>query len=115
MLYEITNQHEDAIPLPHPETLEPDLQDYAAGVRSILYSSKLARGPLSETSLFLEYAPWVRCMAEFEEAQRAALALEESTQRRRTRNSQKSELQNWLSLDVEARQALLATGFVSKT
>ena len=104
-------QHEETIPLHISETLALDQQSYAARLGSILCSSNLARGPFSEAAMCLEYAPWVRRMAEFEEAQHAALTLEENTHRRRTRNSQKSKMQSWLSLDTERRQALLHMGF----
>ena len=103
-------RHEDAIPLPNSEALQPDLRGYAAQVGSIMYGSNLARWPLSEAALYLEYAPWVRCMAAVDEAQWAALSQVESSQRRRTRNSQRSEQQSWLSLDSETRRALLSTG-----
>ncbi|KIP10609.1 hypothetical protein PHLGIDRAFT_115366 [Phlebiopsis gigantea 11061_1 CR5-6] len=103
-------RHEDAIPLPNSEALQPDLRGYAAQVGSIMYGSDLARWPFSEAALYLDYAPWVRCMAEVDEAQRAALSQAESSQRRRTRNSQRSEQQSWLSLDSETCRALLSTG-----
>lgn len=101
------------MPLSSVDNVEVDRAAYVTQVGPILRSFRAWRAPASEPSLYLDYAPWLRYMIAVEEEQRAALVrMEESTQRRRvTRNSQKSEVQSWLSVDAETRQVLARSGF----
>ena len=86
---------------------------YLTRVGPLLRTFRAWTVPATDAALHLDYAPWLRYIVAVEEEQRALLAQAEapgSSQRRRTRNSQRTE-QSWLSLNSEERGILSTSRF----
>ncbi|GJE84010.1 P-loop containing nucleoside triphosphate hydrolase protein [Phanerochaete sordida] len=86
---------------------------YLTRVGPLLKAFRAWTVPATDAALHLDYAPWLRYIVAVEKEQRAVLAQAEApggSQRRRTRNSQKTE-QSWLSLNSEERGMLATSGF----
>lgn len=87
---------------------------YLTRVGPLLRSFRAWTVPVADAALHLDYAPWLRYIVAVEEEQRAVLAQTAGpggSQRRQTRNSQRTEASSWLALSAEQRGVLAATEF----
>ncbi|EKM59076.1 uncharacterized protein PHACADRAFT_249269 [Phanerochaete carnosa HHB-10118-sp] len=106
-------QLEDTGVPPHADDPDSDRTAYLAQIGPLLRSFRAWTVPAADAALHLDYAPWLRHIVAVEEEQRAVFAQTEASggsQRRRTRNSQRSE-HSWLSLVAEERGLLATSGF----
>lgn len=104
----------DAAALLFTHPLDEAARRYLTRVGHILRSFRSWHVPATDPTLHLDYAPWIRRMVSVEDKAAEALSqLESGSQRRRTRNSQRAEVQNWLSLNATERNALTETSLES--